>query len=142
MDQPASESNPQCIASLVTHVSACSALIYLHVVVSGFNPELPEIRECVSSSIEAFKSLPDPQFVGSLAWPFCITGCLATRREQDFFRDLLPAAGIDAQSVGSCWTALQVMEGVWMRHDQGQEAEKIWDWQAAMGNLGAKVLLA
>jgi C6 transcription factor Pro1 len=64
------QSDPCCIQSLgsraVTHIFACSTLVYHHVVLSAAHPELPEIRESVLETIKAFQSLPDPLWVRNL----------------------------------------------------------------------------
>ncbi|GIJ88135.1 hypothetical protein Asppvi_007052 [Aspergillus pseudoviridinutans] len=84
----------------VNRLFALSALIYLHVVISGAHPELPEIADAVSQAIAVFKGLWDPRLLQSvLVWPFCVSGCLALGEQQSFFRDLFSAAEITESTV-------------------------------------------
>ncbi|KAF7128707.1 hypothetical protein CNMCM5793_003558 [Aspergillus hiratsukae] len=84
----------------VNRLFALSALIYLHVVISGAHPELPEIADAVSQVIAVFKGLWDPRLLQSvLVWPFCVSGCLALGEQQNFFRDLFSAAEITESTV-------------------------------------------
>jgi hypothetical protein len=63
----------------ITRIFAYAALTYLHVVVSGAHPELAEITASVSLTIAAFKILPAPHLLQNLVWPFCVTGCIASK---------------------------------------------------------------
>lgn len=55
----------------VSTIFALSALTYLHVVVSGANPHLPEIEESTAKTIFALQSLSDPSYLRHLVFPFC-----------------------------------------------------------------------
>jgi hypothetical protein len=97
----------------ITKIFALSAMIYLHVVMSGAHPELPEIKESVSNTIVAFQSLTDTKLLRNLVWLFCISGCLALEGQQGFFRDLISAAEITQSTVGTCLEAFKIIEGCW-----------------------------
>jgi hypothetical protein len=92
-----------------TEIFACSALIYVHVVVSGLNWGLPEIQQAVARSLPAFSTLPAPFWFRFLAWTFCITGCLAVNSQVDTHRSFVTAAGIDELSALGCWKAPGIM---------------------------------
>jgi hypothetical protein len=77
-------------------------MTYLHVAISGAYPELPEIIESVSKTIDAVQSLTDAKLLQNLVWPFCISGCLALDRKHTIFQGLLSAAGITQSTVGTC----------------------------------------
>jgi hypothetical protein len=95
----------------ISKLFALSAIIYLHVVISGAHPELSEIAEAVSQTVVVFKSLRDRRLLHSiLVWPFCISGCLALGEQQSFFRDLLSVAGITESTMGTCFEAFKIME--------------------------------
>jgi hypothetical protein len=121
----------------ITRVFALAAVTYLHVVVSGAHPELPEIRESVSRTIGAFKGLADAKSLRHLAWPLCITGCLALEEEQGFFRELAVAAGLGMSS-GTCVEALKIMEECWRMRKAGSSN---CDWVSVMNTYGRYVLL-
>ncbi|KKY27596.1 putative regulatory protein [Diplodia seriata] len=127
----------------VTHLFALAALTYLHVVVSGFNPALDEVRRTVADTLAALEALPDPRLLVHLAWPLTVTGCMAQPHQEGVFRDLLARAdqgsgsgGGDDPALGRCRVAMQVMEGVWKRRDSLPD-----NWAAAMQLGGTPVLL-
>lgn len=135
--------NPSGIIRAPTHpeiskVFALSAVTYLHVVISGAYPELPEIAESVSETIVAFKSLKDPRLLRSVVWPFCISGCLALEKQHDFFRDLIPRAGITQWATGTCFEAFRIMEECWKARITSSES---CDWATTMKQRGYYVLL-
>lgn len=124
--------------SEINQAFALAAITYLHVVVSGAHPELPEIAETVSSTIAVLKGLEDPSLLRSTVWPFCITGCLAQEEQQSCFRDLLAAAGITKSSTGTCYEAFTIMEEWWvMRKTHAYNR----DWASIMNQRGQHVLL-
>lgn len=136
-------SNPSVATQAPTHpeiskVFALSAVTYLHVVISGAYPELPEIAESVSETIVAFKSLKDPRLLRSLVWPFCVSGCLALEKQHDFFRDLVSRAKITRWATGTCFEAFQIMEECWKARITSRES---CDWATTMKQRGCYVLL-
>ena len=125
-------------SSVVSSVFAHSAVTYLHVVVSGAHPELNEIQQSVSKTLLILKALPDPQLLRCMVWPFCVTGCLAVREQENELRNLAIAAGASERGPGALWNSLKFMEDCWQRRDQNAASQ---DWTAAMSRLGSKVLL-
>ena len=131
---PPAPSHPE-----VSKLFALSALIYLHVVISGAHPELPEIAEAVSQAVSVFQGLHDRRLLkGILVWPFCVSGCLALQEQQSFFRDLFYSTGATESSIGTCFEAFKIMEECW-------EARKTrslsCDWVSIMNRRGYYVLL-
>jgi len=122
----------------ITNIFALSARIYLHVVLSGAYPELPEIAESVSKIITAFKNLADPRLVQKLVWPFCIAGCLALDEQQSFFRNLITNAGIAPSSSGTCLQAFRIIEECW---EMRRVCSFNCDWVCVMNKLGRNILL-
>jgi hypothetical protein len=125
---------------LITRIFACSALVYLDIVVSGAYPEMPEIRENVSRTINAFRALPNIAIINSLTWAYCIAGCMAMEEDHMFFRGLAASSPEGALTFGNCSKALTIMEESWRlrKEDKGQ---KSIDWRTAMNSLGISVLL-
>jgi C6 transcription factor Pro1 len=123
----------------VTHVFACAAQTYLHVVLSGAYPEISEIKESVTATIKAFRSLPDVRWVRHLVWPFCIAGCMAAEEYEDDFRHIASTANMDGEVFGNFDKASAIMEECW----RGRRRQKSspWCWTTAMASLGLKVLL-
>jgi hypothetical protein len=107
-----SQASADYIEKLITTIFALSSLTYLHVVVSGGCPELPEIKESVSKTIEALRQIPEPHLLNRVIWPFCVAGCLAVESQYDFFTDMgdgiLSRRHIKAISIiQSCWELRQ-----------------------------------
>jgi Fungal specific transcription factor domain len=115
-----------------------SAIIYLHVAISGAHPELPEIAEAVSKTIPLFKFLKEPGLLYSVIWPFCISGCLALEEHQGFFRELYSASGITNSAFGTCCEAFKMMEKCWHARKTGSHN---FDWVSTMNQNGNFVLL-
>jgi hypothetical protein len=129
---------PKSARAVITRIFALSALTYLHVIVSGPISELPEITDSVTRTIAEFSDLSDARSLRYLVWPFCITGCLASKEQHGFFRDLISAGDISERTVGACMGAFKVMEECWKRKMRSQNC----DWISVMESLGHLILLA
>ncbi|KUL85495.1 hypothetical protein ZTR_06738 [Talaromyces verruculosus] len=65
---------------IATKAYALAAIIYLHVVISGPYPDLPEIAGPVSDAIALFRSTQDnPKLLLNIIWPLCVTGFASDR---------------------------------------------------------------
>ena len=122
----------------VTKIFALSALTFLHVVLSGAYPELPEVMESVSKTIDAFQRLKDPKLLRNLVWPFCITGCLALEGQHAIFRELVSAADVTQSTVGAFFEAFKIMEECW---EIRETCSCNCDWVSVMNKRGHHVLL-
>lgn len=131
---------PTLLILLITRIFACSALVYLDVVVSGAYPEMPEIRKNVSRTIEAFRALPETAIINSLTWAYCIAGCMAIEEEQMFFRGLAVSSDGDAPTFGNFSKALAIIEECWRLRREEKRHQPV-DWRTAMNSLGMSVLL-
>ena len=139
---PVLESCPSRYTSIITRIFAYTALTYLHTVVSGAHPKLAEIKASASITIAAFSNLPVPKLLQNLVWPFCITGCMASRDQDSFFRNLIVSAGVDEECPGNYWKAFEVIQECWrLRENQDQGSSDGIDWTSAMSSLGFQVLL-
>jgi hypothetical protein len=132
------ESRSPFIAALITRIYIYATMIYLHVVVSGPHPDLPEIHNNVASAILAFQALPESETVHYLSWPLCIAGCMATGEQQDDFRRIATATDISRFPFGSAGHAVRIMEECWrLRRETGE----VTCWRVAMRSLGLHILL-
>jgi len=134
-DPSATQSNSQ--KDVITKIFVGSTLSYLHFVVSGAYPELAEMRESVITTIDGLKKLPHPWLLRSLAWCFCITGCLALPDERDLLRNMVSAAGVNGPTGGSLGKALEVVEQCWLIQDSPLG---MCDWREAASSLGYDTL--
>ncbi|KAF7897091.1 hypothetical protein EAF00_005319 [Botryotinia globosa] len=62
---------------VVTHIFACSASIFLEVVLSGPLPKLPEIQHEVHRALESHTYINDPDLLNILRWPLCVAASVA-----------------------------------------------------------------
>jgi hypothetical protein len=135
-DPPVTQGDSQ--RDIITSIFVGSTLSYLHSVISGPHPDLAEIRESFNMTIKAFKKLPYPWLLRSLAWPFCITGCFALPEERSLIRNLVSAAGVHGPSSGNLWKALEVIEECWKIRESSLG---VCDWLEAASSLGYDILL-
>jgi hypothetical protein len=127
---------PDFIKTEITRIFALSAITYLHVVISGAYPDIPDIKRSVSKTIDALRSLPDPKLLRHVVWPYCISGCLAADDEQQkVFRELVSLPRI---THGTCLEALSLMEECWRSRKTESSSH---DWASIMERRGQYILL-
>ncbi len=129
-------------SSRVTTIFAHATLIYLHVVVSGWNTDLIELQESVARVIHFLKSLPDQGQLSNLAWPLCIAGCVARKEDEEFFRSMVMRASSDVLYVGNIWNAFQIMETCWSKRNELMALPGGTEWTHVMTSLGHGLVLA
>lgn len=129
------------VSLIVTQIFANAALTYLFVTVSGANPELSEIQSSVARTISSFRALPHSKFFRSLSWPLCVSGCMATEKHQNTFREFGLTRNQNKYVFGSSKHVLKIMEKCWeMRKGGDHEMDEV-DWSVAMRSLGLDILL-
>ncbi|AEO53692.1 hypothetical protein MYCTH_44604 [Thermothelomyces thermophilus ATCC 42464] len=121
-----------------TRIWAQAAITYLNVVLSGWQPSSPEIRNSVTLTIDMMLSLPSPDCLRTLVWPFTITGCLAAPDQERIFRELVAGMG-PFKVFGTIREGLAIMERVWER--RAEISPDCWDLAAALNCLGRPALL-
>ncbi|KAL2751782.1 hypothetical protein ACRALDRAFT_1073110 [Sodiomyces alcalophilus JCM 7366] len=123
----------------ISQLFALAAIIYLHVVVSGAHPELPEIAQTVSEIVDALgKLIEDPRLLRSVVWPFCVAGCVALEEQQAFFRNVLTPREVAKYSTKTCHEALYIMEKCWTTRKIDLQH---CDWATIMSKFGHYILL-
>ncbi|KAI0097907.1 fungal-specific transcription factor domain-containing protein [Nemania sp. FL0031] len=126
---------------LHTRIWAQAAVTYLHVIASGLQPTLPEVRASVGATIELFRALPSPLALRTLIWPFAVTGCLAVGGEQEaFFTGLVDRLGA-MHVFGPVQEALSLMQLVWQHKGGGCIDPQMWDIATCFSLLGHPSLL-
>lgn len=114
-----------------------AASIYLHTVVSGWQPMNPVVRRSVNKATELLTGVPDGKTMQSMAWPFCVAGCFAPPEYYDKYRGLVSRLG-PLQVFGTIQEAKKIMELTWARSDQIDET---WDIAKCLNSLGHSALL-
>ncbi|KIW82935.1 hypothetical protein Z517_02178 [Fonsecaea pedrosoi CBS 271.37] len=131
---------------MVTNIYVNAALLFLHVVVSGFHPNIPEIRQGVLRTLDALEYMREHSSHNFPSWPYCVAGCLALESEYPRFRALVPPNEQGKHPlVLSIWT-LEIIEECWriraaQKRQHLERGEESCDWVAAMNHLGTRLLL-
>ncbi|EED11980.1 C6 transcription factor, putative [Talaromyces stipitatus ATCC 10500] len=140
---------PSVIHFIPSHIIATkaytfAAIIYLHVVISGPYPELPEIAGPVSDAIALFRSTQDnPKLLLNIIWPLCVAGCMAVESQQSFFRHLAAlfaqkTSGESLPPTGTFFEAMEIIEQCW--HTR-KSLPFDCDWASIMDQSACYVLL-
>ncbi|KAF2829765.1 hypothetical protein CC86DRAFT_344415 [Ophiobolus disseminans] len=110
---------PPSQTTLVTRVWAHAALIYLFIVVSGWQPASLEVGNHVRNILELLtQQMVPPALLRSMVWPFCVAGCLAAPEQEAHFREMVQV--LQPPSVfGTVRKALEIMENVWSKRCAG-----------------------
>jgi hypothetical protein len=124
---------------LVTLAWAHAALIYLSVVVSGWQPASAEIRYHVRRIIEIpVREISPPALLRTMVWPLYVAGCLAEPELATQLCGVIEA--LQPRSVfGTLKKALEVMENVWRNGNAGNVASR--NLATCFQNQGDLVLL-
>ena len=126
-------------SSLVTRVWAHAALIYLFVVVSGWQPGSIDVRYHVSRIIELLtRQMSPPELLRTIVWPFCVAGCLA-QPEQEASLQRMAEALQPPGAYGTVRKALEIMDNVWQSRGVGDAANR--DLATCLKSQGDLVLL-
>ncbi|KAI0417995.1 fungal-specific transcription factor domain-containing protein [Xylaria grammica] len=108
---------------LITRVWAHAALIYLSVVVSGWQTASTEIRYHVRRVVEVLAEISPPALLRTMAWPLCVAGCLAESELATQLRDMVET--LQPRSMfGTLRKALEVMENAWRHGGSGDVANR------------------
>jgi hypothetical protein len=125
--------------SIVTRVWTHAALIYLFVVVSGWQPANVDVRYHVGRIIELLRvRVSPPALLRTMVWPFSVAGCLAEPALESQFREMVEALQ-PPRVFGTVRKALEIMENVWS--DRGAENAANRDLAACFKSQGDLVLL-
>lgn len=138
---PPSESLMEEGKRMVSNIYVNAALVFLHVVVSGFHPEIPEIQQSVWCTLQALEYMREHSAINFPSWPFCVAGCLALESQYPRFRALVsPIEKGKHPLVLSMWT-LEILEECWKIRATQPAGEETCSWVTAMNQLGTRLLL-
>ncbi|EXJ78317.1 hypothetical protein A1O3_09478 [Capronia epimyces CBS 606.96] len=131
---------PASQSPLVTQVWAHAALIYLFVVVSGWQTASAEVRYHVGRIIDLLATqISPPALLRTMVWPFCVAGCLAEPAQEAHLRAMVEA--LQSMYVfGPVHKALEIMENAWHNRDTGDAASR--DLATCFRSQGDLVLLS
>ncbi|KAK5064374.1 hypothetical protein LTR84_000207 [Exophiala bonariae] len=117
------------------------ALVFLNVVVSGFYPNITEIKSSVLETLTALEYMRARSVVNIPSWPYFVAGCLAQETEYPRFRALVtPFVPGKVPLVMTMWS-LEVLEECWKVRASQPEEQETCSWVTAMKNRGTRYLL-
>ncbi|KAF2147995.1 hypothetical protein K461DRAFT_298101 [Myriangium duriaei CBS 260.36] len=103
--------------SLTTRIWAHAALLYLTIVVSGWQPANIEIRMHVQEVLHLLSQLAPLTHLRAACWPLCLAGCLAEVEKEAHFRTLVQQLQ-PPKAFGTLYRALDIMERAWQRREE------------------------
>ena len=125
----------------ITNVFASAASVYLHVVLSGPQPEIPDIESAVIKTIDSIKRLPSLEMLKRLAWPMLISASLAPTNLRGFFERLEKGLGEDRCGNRNVLRALSIAKECWRLRDRHDANVEFYDWKSGMDSLSLMPLL-
>jgi hypothetical protein len=123
--------------ALITKAWLHAAMIYLSVVVDGWQPNNPFIHDNVNSILNIMDIFSPQLAIRSLMWPLCISGFLAMPEQEPTFGRILSALG-PLQALGPAKQAFRLMQQVWELRDTLDEGS--WGIYDCFQMLGSEVL--
>ncbi|PTB62680.1 hypothetical protein BBK36DRAFT_1184714 [Trichoderma citrinoviride] len=117
---------------------AHAAVLYLFVTTSGWQDTHGIVQENITSSLQLLDEIFSPGILRSLAWPFCVIGCLASADQEEIFQRIASRMG-PLSAFGTLYEALKIMERVWST--RGQRNVENWDFSYCFRILGSMPLL-
>ncbi|KAF5717955.1 transcriptional regulatory UME6 [Fusarium mundagurra] len=114
----------------ITRVWANAARLYLTVVLSGWHLEMSEVVDLVSANLELLESLATPSWLMTVAWPFCVTGCLSSESQETVVEHIFGRTK-PLSNVGGLIEAMRIVRETWKRRD----LLKDWDLAACFRSL-------
>lgn len=133
--QPSSAMSSQ--SSVVNQIWAHASLIYLLVVVSGWQPTNSDIRYHVNSTVELLQRLSRSEMLRTVVWPFCVAGCLAEPNQESQLRHIVEK--LRPSLFATLHHAFNVMETVW--HNKHIDHPAPHDFACCFQHQGKLVLL-
>jgi hypothetical protein len=132
------QSQPSTTASqrrAVTEIWAYAAVIYLLITLHGGHSMQVEIRQNVDRVVALLAhKLSTPALLRTVAWPFCVAGCLAAPEQEAFFRQQAESLQPRGLFV-TVHKAVEIMEQVWLKRAMTGQSDEMVDDMA--GYLGA-----
>lgn len=89
--------SPEEMARDITLAYSRAALVHLHFVLSGHNPDVEEIRRGTVELVESLKTLSDGRMLGYTLWPLCVAVCAVKDEEEE--RTLFQTMNLEEQDL-------------------------------------------
>ena len=123
---------------IITYLYAQATMIYLHVLVSGPHPDIPEIRQVVETCMPQIENALLLGATPWLAWALCIIGCMAGKEARAAIESLLEQMHNACAVTSGYAKALATVRECWRLRDADCGPAY---WASAMRSLGNVSLL-
>lgn len=123
-----------------TRIWALAATAYLGIVVTGWAAATRTTASSIAVAMQLLYGISSPAVLRSLAWPFYVLGCLATKEQEKLFTHMAGSMG-PLLEFGTVGEALRIMRRVWELRDAGALDVDTWDLAACSRVLGTQVLM-
>jgi hypothetical protein len=122
----------------ISLIWAHATALYLFVTTSGWQEHHKIVEENISSALHLLQQISSPAILRTLAWPYCLVGCLAAKNQEAEFRQIASRMG-SLSAFGTLNEALKIMEKVWST--RGEKDVESWDFTCCFRILGSVPLL-
>lgn len=123
-----------------TRIWALATMAYLSVVVTGWSAATRTTTSSIAIAMQLLYGISSPAVLRSLAWPFYVLGCLATKEQEQLFTHMATSMG-PLLEFGTIGEALRIMKRVWEMRDSGELDTENWDIAACSRVFGTYVLM-
>lgn len=123
-----------------TRIWALATMAYLSVVVTGWSAATRTTTSSIAIAMQLLYGISSPAVLRSLAWPFYVLGCLATKEQEQLFTHMATSMG-PLLEFGTIGEALRIMNRVWEMRDSGELDVDAWDIAACSRVFGTYVLM-
>lgn len=124
-----------------TRIWALAATAYLSIVVTGWTAATRNTSSSIALAMQILYGISSPAVLRSLAWPFYVLGCLATKEQEQLFTHMATSMG-PLLEFGTVGEAMRIMKKVWEMRDNGSLDVNTWDLAACSRVLGTQALMA
>ncbi len=100
--------------TLVTHVFAYMAYLYLHLVIEGFE-RLEVLNTTISEAMAMLRSQVPTQILPALVSPLYVIGSVARKEDEQFFRDVFASPPLLDPSLNNRKRILPMLEEIWSK---------------------------
>ncbi|KAL0931141.1 C6 transcription factor [Colletotrichum truncatum] len=122
----------------ITMAYARAAVIYLHVIISGPNPLLEDIRRETPRLVKDLKELTSAGLLGNASFPLCVAACFGEDQDFNFFKHFISTnRGTRPKRFETCDKAVMIAEECRNRRQNGKSC----DWVSLTQEVGWKYLL-
>ena len=121
--------------TLVSHIFACMASVYLHLVIEGFQ-RLEALNATVSEALRILQGQIPSHILSSLVAPLYVFGSVARKGDEQYFREIFSSPPLLNPSLKHREKILPILEGIWSK----RHASTFFAWEDSL-DIAHEILL-